>query len=193
MSFSFSCRRTTPASSADVGERAHPAQHLVAVVCRVVPRSDEEREDPDVAAPRRVAATSAACRVRSRCGSKSSSTGILPMGEPMLETRRPWRPRDLLHRRRAGSSSRSRRLTPQALRSSRWVRPSAAATSHCSRSRRRSRRRIRTGSTSWCFLLVGYRPATGSWLMAYTSAMIRSDVVASRGLIQNGAGSPSRR
>ena len=34
-------------------------------------------------------AISAACRIRSRCGAKSSSMKILPIGEPMLETARP--------------------------------------------------------------------------------------------------------
>ena len=88
MSFSFSCSKDHAGVFGDPGQRAHPAEHLVAVIVRVSARADEEGEDPDVRRGEE-AATSAACRIRTRCGSKSSSMKILPIGEPMLDTARP--------------------------------------------------------------------------------------------------------
>jgi hypothetical protein len=57
--------------------------------------------------------------------------GDLPIGEPMLETCRPWASR-VFFALASCSPSRSSTLVPQALRNSRCVIPSLRTSAHCS-------------------------------------------------------------
>src|SRR6478736_7396909 len=128
MSFSFSCTRTTPApsptsASARIRRSTSSRWSLGSSPGRM------KNENSRMYGAPRVFATSAACRARSRCGSKSSSTKIFPIGEPMLETLRPCRSR-VSCTVASWVSSRSRMLTPQALRISTYFRPRPAATEH---------------------------------------------------------------
>src|SRR6476469_3475562 len=56
---------------------------------------------------------------------------ILPIGEPILETCRPWLSM-ISFARPSWSSSRSRTFVPQALRNSRYDIPSLLTSAHCS-------------------------------------------------------------
>ena len=68
----------------DLGQGAHPAQDLLSMIVGVAAGTDEG-EDPDKGRVEELGEL-AACGIRSRCGSKSSSMKILPIGEPMLDT-----------------------------------------------------------------------------------------------------------
>jgi hypothetical protein len=60
----------------------------VAVVVRIRSVAHEEGEDPDEEGFKETG-TSAACCIRTRCGSRSSSIKIFPIGDPTLETFSP--------------------------------------------------------------------------------------------------------
>ena len=148
-----------PGGLADVGERTHTAEHLVAVVLRVVTGSDEEREQPDV---RRTKGFRHIGRVPSTLEVRL---------EVLVDEDLPDRRADagdletvpvqrLLHRRELGVVEVEDVDAPGAadldVGSGRDLPPPSTA----SRSPRRSRRRIRTESTWGYFTLPAVSPPT---------------------------------
>src|SRR4029079_1817458 len=128
MSFSFSCSSTIPVGSARAARaliRRSTSSRCFAGAWSGRRKKEKIRMK---GAPRR-RATTRARSARTRWASKSSSMLILPSGEPIDETDRPWSAR-MAAADSTCSSVRSRTLVPQALRNSTWLMPRSFRVAH---------------------------------------------------------------